>query len=514
MLVSSLGSAIGAEFGFSNAFADERSDRLSFGELEPLVALLQETPTDDLLPVLVDRLDRGTTLRDLVSAAALANARTFGGSHYDGFHAFMALAPAYHMAAELPRDRQPLPVLKVLYRNSIYIQEVGGREHEKLHAVGTARLTDRDAACRTMREAMRRHDVDGAEVAFASLAESSLENALNDLLQFNVEHDPGVHEIVLVWRAWEMLDFVGRDHAHTLLRQSVRQNIVDSERSENVPNDSLPSLVMTLLDRHGLGSAALGRRAADDTWVEHMIATILDSNPQQATEAVAVALAEGFSPEHVGEAIALAANQLVLRQVECWDGVIDRRTHGDSFGVHASDAVNAWRNVARVSSVRNQAASLMLAASYVRKSHRWSDDRRWRGHERQPFPSQEQLEHVKSTEPGALMRDLDGAIRENNQFRACAIVQRYGEMGHPPRPVFDLLLKYAISEDGRLHAEKYYRTVSEEFAAIRPAFRWRELVALARVTASAYGFSRADARGEGSGYRAPGYEEACRLLKV
>jgi hypothetical protein len=156
----------------------------------------------------------------------------------------------------------------------------------------------------------------------------------------------------------------------------------------------------------------------------------------------------------------------------------------------------------------------MLAASYVRKSHRWSDDRRWRGHERQPFPSQEQLEHVKSTEPGALMRDLDGAIRENNQFRACAIVQRYGEMGHPPRPVFDLLLKYAISEDGRLHAEKYYRTVSEEFAAIRPAFRWRELVALARVTASAYGFSRADARGEGSGYRAPGYEEACRLLKV
>ncbi|MFP6894958.1 MAG: hypothetical protein VCA38_00030 [Roseibacillus sp.] len=45
-------------------------------------------------------------------------------------------------------------------------------------------------------------------------------------------------------------------------------------------------------------------------------------------------------------------------------------------------------------------------------------------------------------------------------------------------------MKYAISEDGRLHAEKYYRTVTEEFASIRPAYRWGELVAWARVTAS------------------------------
>ena len=68
--------------------------------------------------------------------------------------------------------------------------------------------------------------------------------------------------------------------------------------------------------------------------------------------------------------------------------------------------------------------------------------------------------------------------------------------------MFDLLLKYAISEDGALHAEKYYRTVSEEFAATRPAFRWRQLVALARVTASEYGRPAA------------GGAEARRLLNV
>ena len=78
------------------------------------------------------------------------------------------------------------------------------------------------------------------------------------------------------------------------------------------------------------------------------------------------------------------------------------------------------------------------------------------------------------------------------------------------RPVFDLLLQYAVSEDGRLHAEKYYRTVTEEFASIRPAFRWRQLVALARVTASTYGMTQKD---QPAG-RAPGYLEARRLLDL
>ena len=68
------------------------------------------------------------------------------------------------------------------------------------------------------------------------------------------------------------------------------------------------------------------------------------------------------------------------------------------------------------------------------------------------------------------------------------------------RPVFDLLLKYATSEDGSLHAEKYYHTVTEEFGRTRKAHRWDHVVALARVTASEYG------------KRADGYEQACELL--
>ena len=112
------------------------------------------------------------------------------------------------------------------------------------------------------------------------------------------------------------------------------------------------------------------------------------------------------------------------------------------------------------------------------------------------------MEHVRSVAPAYLLAEAELAIRSNDQARASAIVHRYGELDLPARPVFDLLRRYAVSEDGALHAEKYYRTVVEEFGSTRKAFRWRQLVGLSRVTASEYGRP------------APGYAESRDLLKL
>ena len=94
------------------------------------------------------------------------------------------------------------------------------------------------------------------------------------------------------------------------------------------------------------------------------------------------------------------------------------------------------------------------------------------------------------------------AIKGNDQALACAVSHRYAEQGHDSRPFFDLMLKYAISEDGALHAEKYFHTVTEEYASTRPSLRWKQLVALARVTSSEHG------------YPAPGVAEAREMLKL
>src|SRR5215467_10563823 len=105
VVAATIGPSLAADLGFSPAFADEGPERLTFGQLEPLVSLMQETPPARLVPLVVERLRTGVELRTIVAAAALANARTFGGEDYVGFHTLMAIAPAYHMAGELPEDR-------------------------------------------------------------------------------------------------------------------------------------------------------------------------------------------------------------------------------------------------------------------------------------------------------------------------------------------------------------------------------------------------------------------------
>jgi hypothetical protein len=488
MLVATVGYEVAGGLGLSSALAEETSDALSFGALEPLVCLMQETPVNRLVPLLVGQLRSGADLRKLTTAAALANARTFGGEDYVGFHTMMALAPALHLSQELPAESQPLPVFKVLYRNTNRIQEHGGRKGEVLRQAVPDAAGEGPIGGAELRETVRRKDVNAAEQTFARLARHSTDEAFNDLL-WAVQDHTEVHRVVLPYRAWDLLGLIGMDQAHTLLRQSVRYCVKAESWTYPSGWEQPRTLLPRLLETHKLEDRAPGARAVDDHWVEQMSNTLFEATPEQAAQAAAAALAEGISPSAMGEAISLTANQLVLRDQGRTprDEVAGKpvgSVHGDSIGVHASDSANAWRNLARVGNPRNCFASLILGAYQVAmdRTARGGDFNHW-----QPLPLAQHLDQIKETDPAALLRLADEAIRGNLQAHASALVGRYGDLGHPARPVFDLLLRYAVSEDGALHAEKFYRTVSEEFASARDRFRWRYLVGLARVTASEYG---------------------------
>jgi hypothetical protein len=498
MLAASVGTSLAHGLGLAPAaLADEGPARLTFGAAEPLVALMQETPANALLPALLEKIKSGTELRQLVAAAALANARTFGGQDYEGYHALMALAPAFQMSLELPADRQALPVFKVLYRNTNHIQEMGGTGHEVLHAIDPALVPAARIDADTLRDATRRRDVDRAERDLAAIARGSIDEAYNDL-QYIVQDHANVHRVVLAWRAWALLDLTGKEHAHTLLRQSVRFCCDEEGGIRKRGDEPLRAILPRLLEKVASSGRSNRANQPDDAWVERFSQMIYAASREQAAQAAADALAEGIAPETIGEAISLGANQLVLhdpgrRQP---DGASKPKgsVHGASVGVHACDAANAWRNIARVSNHRNTLASLIVAAYHTAGQSG--------GLNASPYPFAEHREKIRNVAEDALLPEAEAAVRASDQARACALVHRYGETGRPARPVFDMLLRYAISEDGALHAEKYYRTVTEEFATTRPAFRWRQLAGLARVTASEYGFP------------APGIAQARELLKV
>src|SRR5690606_26751000 len=95
-------------------------------------------------------------------------------------------------------------------------------------------------------------------------------------------------------------------------------------------------------------------------------------------------------------------------------------------------------------------------------------------------PSAADLESIRNLAPEKLLAEIDAAIQNKDQRRAAALTQRYGNAGLAAPALCDLLRQFAISEDGALHAEKYYQTAMEEFANLRPALRWGQLVGLAR----------------------------------
>jgi hypothetical protein len=487
MLIATIGSELAADLRLARA-AEAPEQALSFGDLESLVCLMQETPIKKLNSVLIGKIRTGTDLKTLTAAAALANARTFGGEDYVGFHTVMALGPAYRMSRELPESLAPLPVLKVLYRNTNRIQEHGGRSSEVLHAVPSGTVPESSLNGEALRKAVRGKDVNQAERIFAGIAERSADDAFNAILM-EVQDNTEVHRVVMPYRAWDMLELIGREQAHTLLRQSVRYCVKAESWSHSEAWDRPRQVLPAMLEKYKLLDKPLGTRTADDGMVEQLSQTFFTHTPEQAAEAAAATLADGFAPDVVGEAISLAANQLILRDhgrtpADEVAGKPMGSVHGDSIGVHACDSANAWRNMARVASARNTFACLILGAYQVALDRvaRGGNFLAW-----EPLPLKQHLDGVRSQDATALLAEAEEAIRGNLQARAAAIVHRYGQLGHPERPVFDLMLKYAVSEDGSLHAEKYYRTASEEFATTRTALRWRQLVSLARVTASEFG---------------------------
>src|SRR3954465_11470956 len=152
MLAVLVGSGLAAELGLAAEDNKEGKARTPNG-LVRLSQLIQQTPTKDLLPALHTELKNGVSLKALIAAAALANARAFGGQDYNGYHSFMALCPSYAMAMALPQKERPLPILKVLYRTSTHIHGARCTKEDRLARIEPAKLDTRTPAAEQMQQA-------------------------------------------------------------------------------------------------------------------------------------------------------------------------------------------------------------------------------------------------------------------------------------------------------------------------------------------------------------------------
>jgi hypothetical protein len=436
MTSAAVGLALAERLGFAEALARFPAERLRFGALDPLVDLLQETPPDALLPLLVARLRAGTPLSDLVAAGALANARAFGGTDYNGYHALMAMMPSYEMAAQMPAPYGPLPVLKVLHRNSSFLQDSGHARQDALEPLADATEGPDLVA------SLRKFDLPAAEQGLVALEGQSRARAYEEL-QAVVRDEMNVHRVVLAWRAYDLLRVTGEEHALAMLRQSVRFCIDEDGRraKQGQQPNAIQALLPELVEEHGLERRERGQRAADEAWIERLGATLFSAEPAAAARAAAAALAEGFDPEDVGRAMSLAATRLLLHDPGRKGPSPGRplgSVHGASVGVHASDAANAWRQIARVGSAQNAFACLIAGAYHTAGQSAQVGAQ----------PHDQDAEPCKLEDPQALLAEIEARVRAQDQQGACQAARRHCALGRPPEELLALLLGFAVSEDG------------------------------------------------------------------
>ena len=404
MFVAGLGAAVAQDLGFSPAFAYEGATDLSFGKFDGLVDLMQSTPAEKLQPILIEKLSRGETdLTQLISAGALANAETFGGEDYVGFHTAMAMLPALQMSGQLASERQPLPILKVLYRNSQQIQQYGGASKKTLREMHAAEEATVENAGVAIRDACRASDVAKAEQLFGPLGKGSLEDAFN-ALQPAMQDDINVHRFVFAHRTYGLASLLGSDYAHTILRQCVRFCITHEAGAEEAQQ---PRIAHSGLDAQAARSVQARRQVARHARSGRRRrrgpgqGRSIKARRNKSADAAAAALADGISPEVVGEAISLASNLMVLRQ-----GADQWRTHGDSAGVHSSDATNAWRNMARIPSPQYAVSGLIVAAYHVAAHKPFSGE---------AYPTADHRALVKANDAEGLLAEAEDAVRHNDQ---------------------------------------------------------------------------------------------------
>ena len=440
-LIASLGNELFALPSFSR-FTSSVDDELHLGRLEPLAQLLQEVKPAELLPQLVGLLRSGTSLEHLVSAGALANARSLGGRDYDGYHAFMAMWPALAISRELPIADRPLPVLKTLKRSALRMQSAGAAQ------LKTVRSHAGDP-----RTAIHRGDLQAAERALAASGEEGPQDVWR-ALQPVITDDFEVHLVVLAWRAKEISDLAGPEHAVTCMRQIL--HFADARESrrrrERKPEPAVRSVIPALLDAHGLADGDLGERDPGAEQISRLANVLTDSSREDGAAAAATSLAQGFDPRSVGEALSLASTRLLLRHPGRRDMAKGRpigSVHGAGTGVHASDSALAWREIAAsVQGVQRATALLTGAFHTAGQGHHVN---------KHIYPFAEQGEAISRIAETRLGGALNEAVRGGHQTRAGAIAARMNELDRDEQ-AFEILRPIAVAQDGALHSAKQQHT--------------------------------------------------------
>jgi hypothetical protein len=301
------------------------------GDLEPIVRLIEETPREKCVPVLVEQLRTGLPQRRFLAAIFLAALRK-QNSH----HSVYLVHSAHQVSLDVAPPDRLLPLFWAV-------------DHFKWHqekfptpALLTLAgpLPRAEQAEAEFHEAMKQSDLERAERATTALAHSTGARQAFDLLWRYACRDVSLigHRAIAVANCWRTLETVGWQHAEPVLRFVV-QNLLTTNGKPDQYYEPNHARVAQAFDRL---SPSWPGGLADPKATLELFGVLIQGNSERACELAMEQLESGTGAQPLWDAVHIAAAELLILHKS--------ETGMAARPLHANTATNALRCAFQVSS--------------------------------------------------------------------------------------------------------------------------------------------------------------------
>ncbi len=315
----------------SPANADEAKvtpDLVRFGpDIEPIVKLIEETPREKCVAMMVEQLRKGVPYRIFLAALYLANVRTNQVGH-----PLAALHSAHELSLDLPAQERLLPWFWALDSFKA-AQQRGDFASNRKPLTGlrplTGKLPSADQAEKEFHAAMQAFDGERAERAIVAVTRGQGAARVAELLWHYGARDWTFIGHFAIWAAncWRPLQTVGWQHAEPILRVVVASIVGQDKTLRGQPYAANGERVRKARDGLPAGWAEAGAGAG---LTKDLLVLIRERKVDEACQLAATQLTQGKARAGaVWDAVHLAAGEMIM----C--------AQKNSAPLHANTAANA-----------------------------------------------------------------------------------------------------------------------------------------------------------------------------
>jgi hypothetical protein len=467
-------------------------NRVQFPDaIEPLVQFIEETPPAEILDRTLEKLRAGMPTQTMLTASALAVARSSDlppGHHGGPLHPLAGLYAVSKLVERLEGEQRFVPVLQhvALSNKHIHHPAMGPYSLLEFAPVDAGGVEATKAA---FLAAVNRGETNRADHLFLWLWDNiprieAFDLLLSVAIPKNALDD---HYFIFPSFTWRALETMDRAYLPVLMRPAVRY-------VTRFPTPRAMPEIDALIEEHELLTRVTRQQTGEDetTTIGHIGEAIGRCDDyKEIPELLAKALAEGLSLDGAGEALSIGAAGLFLRSLT-----------GNPMDVHLHTSANLRRYLLRLDGLSLHNKLLILLFWHTGPEVKSTQFRM----EPAPQPDLAAVAALPHRTQDELLEAITQSIYQQpptdwstvtnlGRMRAVPevkdtvnLAQQYVQCGYDAQAMMRRLGEIVCHDSfTEMHAFKHHQAIVEEFYATREPWRWMHLVSGAQAAAISFG---------------------------